>query len=167
MKKSSDEKRKGLVLGRIALLHAIIDAPHQYVSDEPVRIALSSQLAFSRYENPNMGICGCSLNSLKTQARNVGEGFNGMEKLRVAAHKAILAVKRSKKVPGSRRSLQEIKLTLEQKISSQDRDLLHLTLVIKELRELSLNLTKDFVVDKKLYYDSEIRRIDSMLRDWG
>lgn len=167
MSVKSNDRRINSLVSRIRLLHSVVENPREYVGDECIKAALSSQLAFARYENSSLNIGSCSLNSLKKYAGQLGEGFDGLEKLRIAAYKAIRSVKKTRKVSGSRRSLQEQKAILERKITSLDRDLLHLTLVIKELRLLSLNLTRDVILDKKAYCDTEMRRIDGMLRDWG
>lgn len=99
---------------------------------------------------------------MKKIAGGIGEGFGGLETLRVQAELA-LAKPRPKKKSGSRRTLQEEKAKLERIVASQDVDLQRLNLVISAMAQLCKELVVLELLDRKAYYDLEIGRIYNML----
>lgn len=153
---------KESVVRLIELLIQVIDTPAQFLDDDDLKMAVKSQLKLAEYNNSEQGIVGCSLNTLKKIAAGIGEGFGGLETLRVQAEMA-LSKPRPKKKPSSRRTLQEEKARLERIVSSQDVDLQRLNLVISAMAKLCKELVALELLDRKAYYDLEIGRIYTML----
>lgn len=154
---------KESVVNLIELLNQVIDSPAQFLGDDDLREAVKSQLNVVAYSNPERGIFSCSLNTFKKLISGAGEGFDGVEALRVEARRA-LSKPRTKKRPGSRRSLQEDKAQLERIVSSQDVDLQRLNLVISAMAKLCKQMVELELLDRKAYYELEIGRIYNMLR---
>ena len=159
---SSMKANKESVVRLIELLNQVIDTPAQFLGDDDLRVAVKSQLKLAEYNNSERGIVSCSLNTLKKLASGVGEGFDGLEALRVESGRA-LSKPRPKNKPGSRRTLQEHKTKLESIVSSQDVDLQRLNLVISAMAKLCKELVELELLDRKAYYDLEIGRIYNML----
>ncbi|AMB84838.1 MULTISPECIES: hypothetical protein [Pseudomonas] len=147
----------------VKLLYGILDEPQQYAADQVIRGAVKSQVKLAAYDNPELGIVGCSLNTFKKLCSGLGEGFEGVEDLRLLVNRAFSKLKTKKTKPGSRRSLQDDKAKLQKVISAQDVDLQRLTLVITELMRLSLDLATLDLVSPKEYYDLEIKKIMKIL----
>jgi hypothetical protein len=154
---------KASVVRLIELLGQVLDTPTQFLGDDDLRVAVKSQKSLAAYNNTERGIVSCSLNTLKKLASGVGEGFHGLESLRVDADKAF-SKPRPKNKPGSRRTLQENKAKLERIVSSQDVDLQRLNLVISAMAKLCKELVELELLDRKAYYDLEIERIYNMLQ---
>jgi len=149
----------------VELLNKVIDSPFEYTDDKSLQAAVKSQLNLASYSDLERGIYGCSLNTLKKITSGIGEGFDGLEKLRVLAALAFSKRRPQKQKPGSRRTLQEDKAFLLKRISSQDADLQRLNLVISSLLNLSRELAQLDLVDRNAYYELEINRIRHMISE--
>jgi hypothetical protein len=154
---------KASVIHLIELLTQAVNTPADFSQDDPLREAVKTQLKLAAYCNEERGIIGCSLNTFKTLVSTLGEGFSGFESLRVEAEKA-LSRRRKARIPNSRRSLQEQKANLMKVISSQDRDLQQLNLVISEMKNLCSHMVDLDLIDRRAYYELEIKRICQMLQ---
>lgn len=154
---------KASVVQLIELLTQAANTPSEFSQDDPLREAVKTQVKLAAYCNEERGIVGCSLNTFKALACTLGEGFAGVEALRVKAEKALIRRPRPR-VANSRRDLQEKKANLEKIIASQDRDLQQLSLVISEMKSLCNHLVDLDLIDRKAYYELEISRINQMLQ---
>lgn len=154
---------KASVVQLIELLTQAANTPSEFSQDDLLREAVKTQVKLAAYCNDERGIVGCSLNTFKALACTLGEGFTGVEALRVKAEKALSRRPRAR-VSNSRRDLQEKKAYLEKIIASQDRDLLQLSLVVNEMKSLCNHLVDLDLIDREAYYELEISRINQMLQ---
>ncbi|MGE8437234.1 MAG: hypothetical protein ACN6P2_11915 [Pseudomonas palmensis] len=154
---------KASVVKLIELLAQAVNTPSEFSQDDPLREAVKTQVKLAAYCNEERDIVGCSLNTFKALASTLGEGFSGVEALRVEAEKSLSRRPRAR-VANSRRDLQEKKANLEKIIASQDRDLQQLSLVISEMKSLCNQLVDLDLIDRRAYYELEISRINQMLQ---
>jgi hypothetical protein len=86
------EKNQTKVLETEKLLRSIIDSPLEFKGDETLQKALKSQSSIAKYENQELHITTCSLNTLKSISDSIlDRGFLGFNELRVNAKTAIEA----------------------------------------------------------------------------
>jgi hypothetical protein len=151
------------VINLIKLLDAALTAPVNYVAIPGFRLAVTSQLKLAAFDDPEHGILGSSLNTFKKICAELGEGFYGVEILRLKLDRAFSKLKKDRREPGSRRSLQDEKQKLIKDRASQDVDLHRFTIVVTDLLALCSELVTLDLVDRERYYKLEIERIMRML----
>lgn len=151
------------VINLIKLLDAALATPVEYVTIPGFRMAVTSQLKLAAFDDPEHGIFGSSLNTFKKICAELGEGFEGVENLRLKLDYAFSKLKKDRRKPGSRRSLQDEKQKLLKERASQDVDLHRFTLVVTDLLALCSELVTLDLVDREQYYQLEIKRIMRML----
>jgi len=138
---ASDPKAtKESVVRLVELLHRVLNSPHEFIHDDYLKAAVKSQIKLAAYSDADRFIYGSSLNTFKKITAGFGEGFEGIENLRVLVGRAFAKQKPRKNKPGSRRTLQEDKANLLKVVASQDADLQRMNLVICSLSNLSREL---------------------------
>lgn len=154
---------KDSVVKLVKLLDVATCNPGDYVANQGLKMAVTSQLKLAAFDDPEHGVVGCSLNTFKKICSQIGEGFDGVDKMRVRLDRAFSKQKKSKRQAGSRRSLQEEKHKLTMERASQDVDLQRLTLVVTDLLALCAELVTLELMDRERYYELEVARILKML----
>lgn len=124
------------VLKTISLLKEVITNPTNFKNDKVLVKALKSQGGIAKYENAELDIAACSLNTFKTTSSSLLErGFLSLDELRInaklAVENALLGTKANKRTQtGLKQKIAE----LEAELDVAQRSNFLLTTIIKELR---------------------------------
>ncbi|KJG10176.1 hypothetical protein C0W96_06580 [Photobacterium kishitanii] len=94
------ERNHQKILETKKLLESIISDPEPFKEDEIIKKSLISQGAIAKYENRELGIFSCSVNTYKSVSNDLLlRGFTEIDKLRLHAQDAILGKKNKAKKP--------------------------------------------------------------------
>lgn len=148
--------REGMVRKKCDLLLDVISNPTKYKDNETLSNSLKSQGALASYENEELGIKKCSLNTLKTASiEYLTRGFEEINELRLSAKDKLESAhedksENTKTIAGSKRKVDRLKNELER---VRERNYL-LSIIVSEMKSKMKELatTRDSVAKRTAIY---------------
>lgn len=164
------EKNQTKVLETEKLLREIITSPAEFKDDEELIKALKSQSGIAKYQNQDLNITSCSLNTVKSISEALLErGFLSLDELRINAKLAIEAVHHNEKVSkGNKQTVVGLKhkvSELESELDAAQRSNSLLTVMVSELRSRLKQLAnhEGTVEERQELYREYNRKIEAQM----
>lgn len=155
------------VINTKILLKEIIDNPKSFADNINLVSSLNSQSALARYEDKNLNIYPCSLNTLKTASESLLQrGFIELDELRINAKNSFeLATKEKKSTTKTRIGLKHKLDEVNVEVNNLKAINLLQSMIIEELRgELKkMVASSDSLEKKQLLYSSITRKLEAEL----